>query len=187
MTSSSNKKYFLLNDILLIVVSIVVALLLIKTDALEKILNSTQEFHLLGSFITGIFFTSIFTTAPAIVTLGEISQNNSIVLTAIFGALGAVVGDLVIFQFVKDRLSEHIMELVNHQSGGKRIRAVFKRNSFKWLAFLIGGLIIASPLPDELGISFLGFSKMKLSRFIAVSFIFNFIGIFIIGLVATAL
>ena len=61
-----------------------------------------------------------------------------------------------------------------------------KLKFFRWLTFLVGGLIIASPLPDELGISILGFSKMKVSWFIAISLVFNFIGILLIGVVARA-
>lgn len=171
----------------IIVISIIVALILVKTGVLIKILISTRELELLGSFIVGIFFTSIFTTAPAIVTLGEIARANSILPTAILGAMGAVVGDLIIFWFIRDRFSAHLMELVKHQGAGKRIKVLFKLKFFRWLTFLVGGLIIASPFPDELGISLLGFSKIRTSWFIPLSFIFNFIGILLIGWVANAL
>ena len=68
----------------------------------------------------------------------------------------------------------------------KRLRALFKMKFFRWFTFFLGGIIIASPLPDELGIGLLGFSKMKVSWFVPVSFVFNFIGICLIGLVARA-
>ena len=67
------------------------------------------------------------------------------------------------------------------------MKALFKFKFFRWLTWLIGGLIIASPLPDELGISLLGFSKAKTSLFIVLSFVFNFLGILFIGWVARAL
>ncbi len=79
------------------------------------------------------------------------------------------------------------MEIIKHQGAGKRIKLLLKLKFFRWLTFLAGGLIIASPLPDELGISLLGFSKMKTSWFIPLSFAFNFIGILLIGWVAKAL
>ena len=172
---------------MLIIFSIFIAVVLVQTDILIKILTSTQELELLGSFIAGIFFTSVFTTAPAIVTLGEIAQNNSIISVAVLGSIGAVIGDLVIFYFFRDRFTEHIMELVQHQGIGKRIKVLLKQKSFRWLTFFVGGLIIASPLPDELGISLLGFSKMRTSWFIPLSLIFNFLGILLIGWIAKAL
>src|SRR3989338_8437814 len=185
--NKNSDKIFLLQDIAIIILSIILAVILVKTDALIKILTSAKELELLGSFIAGIFFTSIFTTAPAIVTLGEIARANSILPTAIFGAIGAVVGDLIIFRFVRDRLSEHLMEIIKHQGAGKRIKLLFKLKIFRWLTFLAGGLIIASPFPDELGISLLGFSKMRTLCFTPLSFTFNFIGILLIGWIAKTL
>ena len=175
---------FLLEDIAIIFLSIVLAVILVKTDALTKILTSSEELEIIGSFIAGFFFTSVLTTAPAIVTLGEIAQVNSVVSTAFFGAIGAMLGDLVIFRFIKDRLSDHLAEIVRHEGGGKRLKALFRIKLFRWLTFLAGGLILASPLPDELGISLLGLAHMKTSWFMPLSFAFNFIGILAIGLIA---
>lgn len=183
---SKAKKRFLQQDLGIIVVSILIAFLLLKTKALSSILVSSVEMELIGSFVAGMFFTSVFTTAPAIVTLSEISQSNSIVLTALFGAMGAVIGDLVIFTFIKDRLGEHLLELVKHDSILKRLKHWFKLKYFRWFTFLLGGLIIASPIPDEVGISLLGFSKMRIVQFIPLSFFFNFIGILLIGILANA-
>ena len=187
MNTSNRKNNFLLQDIAVIVLSVIVAVILAKTGVFTKILTSTQELELFGSFVAGIFFTSVFTIALAIVTLGEIAKDNSILLTAIFGAMGAVVGDLIIFRFIRDRLSEHLMELIKHNSAGKRVKVLFKLKLFRWLTFLVGGLIIATPFPNELGISLLGLSKIKTRLFIPLSFILNFIGISLVGLVAKAL
>jgi len=185
--TSNYRNNFLLQDIAIIALSVAVAIILVKTDILREILTSTREVELLGSFVAGMFFTSVFTTAPSVVALGEIAQANSVVLTAIFGAMGAAVGDLIIFRFVRDRFSEHLMELVQHQGAGKRIKVLLKLRFFRWLTFLVGGLIIASPLPDELGISLLGFSKMRTVWFIPLSLTFNFVGILLIGLIAKTL
>ena len=187
MDISNSEKKFLIQDIGIIFLSILVAVILLETEFLTNILTSTKELELVGSFIAGMFFTSVFTTAPAIATLGEIARANSIILTALFGGMGAVVGDLIIFRFVRDKLSEHLMELIKHEGAGKRVRALFRLRSFRWFTALVGGLIIASPLPDELGISLLGCEKMKTSWFIPLSFIFNFLGIFLIGLIAKAI
>ncbi len=177
-------KNFLMHDFGIVALSIVIALILAKTGVLISILTATQSLEILGSFIAGVFFTSIFTMAPAMVALGQIAQHNSIWVTAFFGGLGAVVGDLIIFRFVRDKLSEHLSQLLQEKGISKRIKAIFEVKLFRWLTFLLGALIIASPLPDELGISLLGFSKMRTSWFIPLSFIANFGGILLIGFVA---
>ena len=184
---NNHRNNFLLQDVAIIILSVLVAVVLVRTEVVIKLLTSAKELEMLGSFVAGMFFTSIFTTAPAIVALGEIANANSVFITALFGGMGALVGDLIIFKFIKNRLSEHLMELIKHQSGRKRLRVLFKLKYFRWLTIFLGGAIIASPLPDELGIGLLGFSKMRTSLFVVLSFSFNFVGIALIGLIAKSL
>lgn len=178
---------FLAQDFVIIAISVVFAVMLGKTYILGGILTASQSSELIGSFISGMFFTSIFTTAPAIVALGEIGQKFPVIQVAIMGGLGAVVGDLLIFKFVKDRFSTHVTALIELEGGMKRMGHLFKLPFFKWLTFLIGGLIIASPLPDELGVALLGFSRLKAGLFIPLSFICNSLGIYLIATAARAI
>lgn len=182
---SSIRKNNLIKDVAIIVLSVLVAVLLVQTGAIKGVLTSTQEMRLVGSFVAGVFFTSIFTTAPATVALAEVAQANSIFLTALFGGLGALFGDLILFRFVRNRLSEDFLYLVK-QSGSRRLRSIFRLSLFKWLVPFVGALVIASPLPDELGLAMMGLSKMENTRFIPISFALNFFGIVVIGLIARA-
>ena len=177
----------ILRDVAIIFLSILIAIILAKTDILIRILVSARELELLGSFVAGMFFTSVFTTAPSTVTLGELARNNSVFLVALFGGLGAMADDWIIFRFVRDSLSEHIPKLIRLPAGGRRLRLIFKTKLFRWLAFLVGGLIIASPLPDEIGIALWSFSRLGGWRMAATSFVFNTVGILFIGLVAKSL
>lgn len=171
-------------DIGIIVLSIIVAIIFIKTGVIEEILKQTRDLWFLDSFIAGMFFTSIFTTIPAIVALGEIAQSSqSVLLVAIFGGLGALCGDLIIFRFMRDRFGEDIIRLIRN-SGNGWLRSIVRLKSFRWLTFSLGAMVIASPLPDELGLTMMGFSKTKTSLFVPVSFVFNFLGILAISLVA---
>ena len=180
---NSNTKS-LLFDLVIIIFSIGIALLLVKMEFLGEILTSTRQQELLGSFIAGMFFTSVFTTAPATVALGEIALHGSLWLTALLGALGAVIIDGFMFKFVKDRFSEHLLKQIKEKG---RLKSLLRLKLFRRFSFLIGGIIIASPLPDELGISILGLSRIKMRQFIPFSFISNFIGILLIGIIARAI
>src|SRR3989344_943377 len=159
----------ILNDIGILILSILIAVMLVRSDVLANILASAGELDILGAFIAGMFFPSLFTTAPAIAALGEISLLHGIFVTALLGAAGSVLGDLIIFRFVRDRLSEHLSELVTHRSVWRRHRLLLRRRYFRWITFVVGGFILASPLPDELGIAVLGFSKMRVKLFVALS------------------
>lgn len=184
---SNQRKSFLSHDLSIVVLSIIVAFIMVKSELLIGLVYSTVGLKTFGSFIAGMFFTSVFTTAPAIVALGQIAKSGSIIQTAIFGAFGAVIGDILIFRLVRDNLAEHFLELMKHEKWWKRIyHLTFRLKYFRWFTFLIGGVIIASPLPDELGISLLGISRMKTKHFIPISFFFNLIGILTIGYLAKA-
>src|SRR3989304_3240061 len=55
----------------------------------------------------------------------------------------------------------------------------FRLRFFRWLIAFLGALVIASPLPDELGLMMMGFSKMRTLFFIPISFLLNSLGILI--------
>lgn len=177
----------IIQDIAIVLLSVAIAVALVKTHTLADVLASSQSVERIGSFIAGMFFTSVFTTAPAIVALGEIARANSLIQTAFLGALGAMAGDFIIFRFIRDRFSGHLAEVLKHAKGVRRVKALFRLRIFRWFTFLVGGLIIASPLPDELGIGLLGFAHMSTIRFLPFSFFFNFVGILVIGIAARSL
>lgn len=178
-----NKKNNLMRDLGIVILSIIIAVILAKTGILKSLLTSTKEWEILGSLLAGIFFVSIFTVAPAAVVLVEIAQSNSVLLVAFFGGIGALIGDLLIFRFIKDNITEDISYLMKRMKQERFIK-IFQLKFFKWLIPFIGALIVASPLPDEIGLAMMGLSKMKTSLFIPISFLLNFAGILIIGLIA---
>jgi len=173
----------IIKDIGIIFLSIILAIALIKTGALDKLFLGLQNWQFLGTMVAGMFFVSIFTAAPASVILFEMATVNSIWFVAFWGAIGCLIGDLLIFHFIKDNLSESIMSLVR-TARKERIMSIFELKIFRWVIPFLGALIVASPLPDEIGLMMMGFAKMKTKWFIPTSFILNFFGILVIGLLA---
>lgn len=170
-------------DLFFIICSIIFAILLVRLGAIHNLVSIVEEAKIIGSFLAGLFFTSVFTIAPASIALVEIAKNTSVFLVALFGSLGAVIGDLVIFLFVRDRFADDIMEVVGHIKN-RKIKHFFKQGFFRWITPVVGALIIASPLPDEIGLTMLGVSKMKTWKLILISFVMNFIGILLVCFVA---
>ena len=180
------KRNHLKRDILIIATSVTAAVVLVRFGGLGDILTRTQETKLIGSLIAGFFFTSAFTIAPAAVALAEISQTTSLFAVALWGAFGAVLGDLLLFLFIRDSVSDDIRYALRGPKY-KKIFHIFRLHRLRWLMPILGGLIIASPLPDELGLAVMGFSRMRAAILIPISFVMNFIGVVIVGLVARSL
>lgn len=177
------KRKHLFQDVIFITVSVVFATYIAGTGTAQYLVASLGSLQLFGVFMAGMFFTSAFTTAPAIVLLGTLAKTTPMPLLVILGSLGAVLGDYIIFIFVKDRVSEDLKYLLSF-SRSQRFLAIFRTRLFSFFVPFIGALIIASPLPDEIGVAMLGLSKMKNKIFLLLSFVFNGIGIFIIGWLA---
>lgn len=171
-------------DGLIIAVSIVGAYLLAESHIIERLI--TDGYVPLQALIVGFFFTSLLTIAPAGVAFAEMGQTIDPVTLSLWGAAGAVVGDLLLFFFIRDSLSEDMLMLLRG-SWGRKITALFHTPYLSWAIPLCGALVIASPLPDELGIAMLGLSKTDLRFLIPISYAMNFLGIFLVTWSAHAL
>lgn len=181
-----NKRNNLIRDLGIIVLSIIISVVLAKSGILKDLLTGAQEWRFLGSLIAGIFFVSMFTVAPAAVVLVKIAQFNTILGVAFFGGIGALIGDLLIFRFIKNNLAEDVSYLIK-KTNQERFIKIFQLKLFRQLIIFVGALVIISPLPDEIGLAMMGLSKMKTSLFIPISFSLNFFGILIISLIAKGL
>lgn len=163
-------------DILLIIIGAVLALFLSTSGILDLIIGTIGN-TAVSSFVTGILFTSVFTMGPAAVTLVHIAEQGTLSTVAIWGALGAVCGDVILFFFIRDQFTEHLAKSLR-PSVVKRILASFHLGFMKWLSPVIGALIIASPLPDEFSLMILGLSKVRVALLIPISFIMNVLSIY---------
>lgn len=98
---------------------------------------------------------------------------------AIIAGIGAVTADFVIFRFFKGYLISEITPIYN-RLGGKHLTKLMYHKYFRWSLPVIGMIIIASPVPDELGISLMGLTKINNLQFILLSLILNISGIFVL-------
>jgi hypothetical protein len=110
----------LVSDFLLIIASIIIALVLVQSGFLHKFLATSSETAILGSVIAGIFFTSIFTIAIATAALAELSSANNPLMIAFFGALGALLGDSLIFYFFRDSCLSTLEAMSLAKKAGKQ-------------------------------------------------------------------
>lgn len=174
--------HHVMRDIAVVAFSVVAAVYVGQSNAVEFFLAKAGQADILLAFLAGFFFTSVFTAAVATVTLAEISQILPIFAIAAIGALGAVLADYFIFRFVRDSVASDVAYLISSKKA--RLRRFFGNKFLRWTVPVLGALIIASPLPDELGVAMLGLSRTKNLNFFVISYFANFFGILAIGGVA---
>ncbi|MEM5834884.1 MAG: hypothetical protein QXQ69_03495 [Candidatus Aenigmatarchaeota archaeon] len=188
-------------------ISISIAYLILRNESFVEMLYNLGRIGYLGSFFSGLFYTFSLSVAISTVIFYKMGKYFNPFLIAFIGAFGSVISDYFIFRFVRDNLVDEIKLLVNNTS--KKVVKTFKNSIFykifpfsnlalsetfertwlkvsrsrKWkiLISFLGCCMIASPLPDELGIALLGSIKLESKKFIIFSYLLNFIGIFLIA------
>lgn len=149
----------------------------------QKLVENLNSLSYLGILIAGIFFSFGFTT-PFSVGYFLTAQPQNIFIAAIIGGFGALLSDLLIFKVIKISFMDEFNQLKKSPAIreinillSKKPLARFKN----YMMYALVGFVIASPLPDELGVSMLaGLTKIKMHILAIIGFIMNTIGILIL-------
>ncbi|MBI2106564.1 hypothetical protein HYT57_01135 [Candidatus Woesearchaeota archaeon] len=171
--------------------------ILIATYILAYIIfsdNLNTQFHnfliplgYIGIFIAGILYTFGFTSAIATAILLILAGDQNIFLAAIIGGIGAMIGDLTIFKFIRHSVDDEFKNLTKEKVVIYLTSKVPKKIK-KHLVVILGYIILSSPLPDEIGVSLLAsYTKISEKMFAVVSYITNTIGILIILVIGNSL
>ena len=170
-------------------------ILLALTFIAAYALFSARDFSLLretlaylgyaGSFLCGVAYAYGFTAGPSTAMLLMISKQQNIVLAALIGGAGALIGDMIIFRFVRHSFHDEVERLscsatIRRVNG--RMPLPLKKHLFPVLALFV----IASPLPDEIGVLMLAaLTKIRVNTFLVVSYVLNTLGIFAVLLIGS--
>jgi uncharacterized membrane protein YdjX (TVP38/TMEM64 family) len=145
---------------------------------MKNLISSLGGLSYLGAFVAGIFYPHGLTVPLSVAVLIAVAKTTNFLIASLLATFGAVIGDYIIFKFVKDRLLEEIEDLLGEY--GQYFKRLKTSKRFKSLIPVLAGFIMASPLPNELASALFGIAEYKTRKFILFSLIFNFIGIFLI-------
>ena len=130
-----------------------------------------------GTLLSGIGYTYGFTAAPATAILMILAKEQNIVLAGLVAGIGSLIGDILIFKFIRHSFDDEIKKL--SQSGPVRklhlhTPAIVK----KYFLSVMALFVIASPLPDEIGVCMLAAcTKIEMRTFSVISYALNTSGI----------
>jgi uncharacterized membrane protein YdjX (TVP38/TMEM64 family) len=165
------------------ILTVILAYLIFRNPAVADFVSGLGEWGYIGILIAGMMFSFGFSTPFAVGYFIVLNPSNML-LAGIIGGLGAMASDLLIFKFMRFSFMDEFGRL-------KKTRAINGISSFieknvgkkaqLYLMYAFAGILIASPLPDEAGVTMLaGLIKIKERALALVSFILNTIGILII-------
>ncbi len=168
---------------LLFFASMLVAILLYISGTLHRFAELLQPLSYIGILINGFFFSSAFTSSTATLLFIELGEKVNPLLAAPVGGIGATIADTFLYRLLKNHLLKEMKHLALsiHRHIHPNHRLFFSRSKkFRPFLFLLGGIVISSPFPDELGVALFTLANVRFRYFSLVVFICNTIGIAIL-------
>ena len=177
---------FTYSKLTLYVIAIIAAYFVFQLPAVSAFVVSIDNLFYLSIFFAGLLYSAGFTTPIATGFFLAIDPIN-IYSVALIGAIGSLIADIGLFSFIRlsfkneFKLLKHT-SFVRHISSG--INRIVPKKIRSFLVYILVAVIIASPLPDELGVAMLaGFTKVHPYGFMVMSYLGNVLGIFLLLLI----
>ena len=140
-----------------------------------------------GTFLAGLLYPFALTSAAGTGILLILAKEQNLLLAGVIAGIGALISDIILFLFVKHLFSNEVQRL----SKEKVIQTVSRwiPNSVRaYLLAFFAGLLIASPLPTEIGIMLMiSIKKISVKKFVVIAYILHASAIFIILLIGRSI
>jgi hypothetical protein len=163
----------------LLIISIIIFIFLADTPFVRSSTANIGDWGYFGAVIMGILSVMTFTAAPALLILYDLSEKLNIYELSLLAGFGSVLGDFIVFSFFKDKVFTELQPIIQ-KIIRKPFMHIFRTHYFAWLTPVVGALIIASPLPDDMGVPLLSASKIKKWQFVILSFVLNSLGVWLL-------
>ena len=167
----------LFRNIIAVAISIYAILVLTEMAWFQVFLSGVKSLGYVGMFLGGMLFASSFTVTTGLVILTMFAHSTPLILLACVAGIGAAVADLTLFELVRSGIVDELKDLAGLVAKALHLHRWPGKRFLRWALPLLGAVIIASPLPDELGVGMLGFSRIPLLAFVLMTFVLNTLGI----------
>lgn len=152
-----------------------------------QVLDFIQPVAIFPEFVAGIFYAPFLTAPLSVAAIFVLGRLGNPLMVALVAGLGAMVSDLLILKFFRFMIFGKSSPLHENESVKSFIHVLKVSPVFRHFAPAVGAFIIASPLPDEIGLAILGLTNLKFGQLALITFSLNALGIFLIALVAKGL
>lgn len=159
--------------------SLSIAWYALKKGSLNNLVDTLLPVMFLAEFLAGAFYASFLTAPISLAMLVILAQKQNPIQLAAVAGLGAAAVDLLIVKFFRQEVNRDL-DVLAKSFRFNLINKVLKFFKLDFLIPLLGAIIVASPLPDELGLFLLGASKLKTSQIMLLSYVLNTAGILLI-------
>ena|SRR3989344_3383366 len=166
--------------LLTLTATFILAYLFVNDAALAPLREYLAGTGYIGVFFAGIMYVYGFTAAPGTALLLVLAKTLNIYAAAALAGVGALLGDLVIYRIVRHSFADELITFSKEWAVITIISHVPKK-LINFILPVLGALVIASPLPDEIGVMILATSaSVSEKNFFVISYALNTAGILVV-------
>jgi hypothetical protein len=119
------------------------AIILSRLPFFTLLIKEIEKFGYFGALFSGFLFTSTFTAATGALLLLNFAKILDPFWLIVCGVFGALSADILIFLFVKNKVSEDITPVYEHFLAHSHFKKLLHTKYFSWTLPIVGALIIA--------------------------------------------
>lgn len=170
--------------LLIIALAAILAYWSFSLVTVQSFFHSPGGLGYVSVFGGGMLFAFGFGAPFGVAILVSIANDVNIFVAAIVGGLGALLSDYVLFRFIRVTFTDEVDRLkkskpISFVNGV--VREYLPPKVVFYISAGIAGFVIASPLPDEIGVTILSFmADVRVRTFAIISFLLNTIGILVV-------
>jgi hypothetical protein len=171
----------------LFVISVILVYLLFSGLTYKPLHDVLVFLGYFGTFFAGLLYPYALTSAAGTGILLVLAKEQNIILAGVIAGIGALISDSILFLFVRHSFSNEVQKL----SKKTVIQTVYRWIPYSirvYLLVIFAGILIASPLPTEIGIILLASIKnMSVKKFVTLIFVLHASAIFVILLIGSTI
>ena len=171
----------------LFIISVILVYFLFSGLAYTPLHNALVFMEYLGTFLAGLLYPYALTSAAGTGILLILAKEQNLLLAGVIAGVGALISDIIIFLFVTHGFSDEVQKLS---------KETFVRTVNRWIpdsvrVYLLATfacILIASPLPTEIGIMLMtSIKNISIKKFVIIVYILHASAIFIILLIGSTI
>jgi hypothetical protein len=171
----------------LFIISVILVYFLFSGLAYKPLHDVLAFMGYFGTFLAGLLYPYALSSAAGTGILLILAKEQNLLLAGVIAGIGALISDIILFLFVTHSFSDEVQNL----SKEKVVRAINRwlPSSLRiYLLAIFAGILIASPLPTEIGILMMtSIKNISFKKFIITIYFLHASAIFIILLIGNTI
>ena len=171
----------------LFIISVILVYVLFSGLAYKPLHDALVFMGYFGTFLAGLLYPYALTSAAGTGILLILAKEQNLLLAGVIAGIGALISDILLFLFVTHSFSDEVQKL-SKETFVRTVNRWIPDSIRVYLLATFAGLLIASPLPTEIGILLMtSIKNLSFKKFICIIYILHASAIFIILLIGNTI